>query len=155
MLLIKNILWHSKHSHFCYIQIYGIYCVLSGSKYLQKIWFDSNYNQIFDYVHGTHCLSIDFDKLHRNSLLTIFLSTILLIWGRLHQHFRRSFYTLRSQKRIKDWKLDCLFAHLGYLYLKALRKHVKEIDPWCPKNWFLKNISLHLSVVLIFLFVIH
>jgi hypothetical protein len=37
------------------IQIYGIYRVLISSKFLRNIRSDSNFNRIFDYVHGTHC----------------------------------------------------------------------------------------------------
>jgi len=47
---------NTKHRHFWYMQKYGNYCVIIGSKYSLKIWFGSNFNRIFDYVHGTHCL---------------------------------------------------------------------------------------------------
>jgi hypothetical protein len=50
---------YKKHVLFHVFRIYGKYCGLIGSKYLQKIQFDSNYNWIFDYVCGTHCLSLD------------------------------------------------------------------------------------------------
>ncbi len=54
--LFRIILRNSKHILFSILCIYGKYCVIIGSKYSQKIRFDSNFNQIFDYVHGKHCL---------------------------------------------------------------------------------------------------
>ena len=43
--------------------------------------------------------------------------------------FTRSFYALRSQKRTKDSHLKLLFALLGSEGIKAVRKHVDEINP--------------------------
>ncbi len=34
------------------------YGVLIGSKFSRKNRFDSVFNRIFDYIHGTHCLSV-------------------------------------------------------------------------------------------------
>ncbi len=48
---------NTKHRHFRCMKKYGNYCVIIGSKYSQKIRFDSNFNRIFNYVHGTHCLT--------------------------------------------------------------------------------------------------
>jgi hypothetical protein len=56
--LFRIVSRNSKHGDFCYIQIYGNYRFKIGSKFLRKIRFDSNYNQIFDYAHGTHCLTL-------------------------------------------------------------------------------------------------
>ncbi len=38
------------------------YHIIISSKYLRNIPFDSNYNRIFDYVHGTHCLTCMYFK---------------------------------------------------------------------------------------------
>jgi len=46
-----------KHVLFCVFRMYGNYLALIGSKFLQNNCFDSVLNQIFDYVHGTHCLN--------------------------------------------------------------------------------------------------
>ena len=43
----------------------------------------------------------------------------------------RSFYVRRSQKCKKDSQLKQLFALLGSAGVKAGRKHIDEIDPWC------------------------
>jgi len=51
-------------------------------------------------------------------------------WGQFHQHFPSSFYACRSQRCKKHWWLDCLFALLGSVGIKAAHKHVGEIDPW-------------------------
>jgi len=48
---------NTKHVFFRILNIYGNYCVLIVSKFLRSIHFDSVFNRIFDYVHGTHCLT--------------------------------------------------------------------------------------------------
>ena len=50
-------------------------------------------------------------------------------WGQFHQHFTRSFYTHRSQKRKKNSQLKQLVALLGSASVKAACKHFDEIDP--------------------------
>jgi len=52
------ILPNTKLSHFCYIQKYGKYCILIESKFSRNIHFDLDFNLIFDYVHGMHCLNV-------------------------------------------------------------------------------------------------
>ena len=52
-------------------------------------------------------------------------------WGQFHQRF----YVRRSQKRKKESQLKQLFALSGSACLKALRKHIGEIDPtWCKMS---------------------
>ncbi len=46
-----------KHVLFRIFHIYGNYGVLIDSRFLRNLCFDSDFNRIFDYVHGTHCLS--------------------------------------------------------------------------------------------------
>ena len=48
-----------------------------------------------------------------------------------HQHLTSSFYTRRSQKHKEDSLLKQLFALSGSVGIKAVRKHVDEIDPLC------------------------
>jgi len=48
---------YSKHVLFRIFRIYRKYRVKIGSKFSQNNCFDSVFNQIFDYVHGTHCLT--------------------------------------------------------------------------------------------------
>jgi len=50
------VLRNTKQVNFFNIKIYGNYYVLIGSKFLRNKRFDSVFNQIFDYVHITHCL---------------------------------------------------------------------------------------------------
>ena len=48
---------------------------------------------------------------------------------RLHHYFTSSFYASKSQKRKKDSQVKQLFALLGAVSLKEVRKHIDEIDP--------------------------
>ncbi len=57
----------------------------------------------------------------------ILYNIFLDLWRWFHQGFMISFYMRRSQKR--HWRLDCLFGLLGSVWMKALHKHVGEIDP--------------------------
>ena len=50
--------------------------------------------------------------------------------SQFHQHFMRSFYASRSQKRQKDSKLKQLFALSGSVGIKASNEHVGEIETW-------------------------
>ncbi len=52
----------------------------------------------------------------------------MFIRGQLQQHFTRSFYKCRSQMHKRHWWIDCLFALLGSLCIKAVNKHVGDID---------------------------
>ena len=52
-----------------------------------------------------------------------------LVRCQFHQHFTRSFYARRSQKRKKDSQLKQLFVLAGSVGIKAVCKHVDEIDP--------------------------
>ncbi len=72
----------AKHAHFRNIQIYGNYHVLIDSKYLQKIWFDSNFNWIFDFVHGPHCLTVNVKYTCHKYKIKLFSSPkqILSVW---------------------------------------------------------------------------
>jgi len=55
------------------IRIYGKYCVLIRLLFLRNNRFDSDFNPIFDYVHGTHCLSTDALKNTVSFLKSVFL----------------------------------------------------------------------------------
>jgi len=56
---------------------------------------------------------------------------VFLIWGQFHQHFTSSLYKRRSQKRTKlSQAVSLLYVFLGSIWVKALSKHVGEIDPW-------------------------
>ena len=48
--------------------------------------------------------------------------------GQFHQHFMRSFYACRPQKRNKAWQFEQLFALSGSADVKAVRKNIDEID---------------------------
>ena len=48
--------------------------------------------------------------------------------GQFQHHFTHSFYTFRPQKRKKDSQLKKLFSLLGSEDLKAVRKHLDEIN---------------------------
>jgi len=48
-----------------------------------------------------------------------------------HQHFMRSFYTCRYQRRKNDSQVNSHFLLLGSTRIKVAHKHVGEIDPWC------------------------
>jgi len=52
-----------------------------------------------------------------------------VIRGRFHQHFTRSFYMQRSQKRNKDWWLHCIFELLGSVWVKAAHKMLVKSTP--------------------------
>ena len=52
------------------------------------------------------------------------------ILSRFHQHFTSSFYARRSQKCKKGSQRKQLFVLLGSTSIKALRKHVDEIEIW-------------------------
>jgi len=56
----------------------------------------------------------------------------------LQAAFTSSFYKQLLQKH---WWLDCLFTLLGYVRVKALSKHVGEID---PRGWFHQHIYTQL-----------
>ena len=62
------------------------------------------------------------------------LSIATFIRSQFHRQFRISFYTCRSQKRKKDWKVNQLFALWGSVLVKAACKYIDEIDPR-SKNW--------------------
>ncbi len=47
----------TKHGHFWYIPMCGNYCVFIGLSFSQNSHFDSDFNRIFEFVHGTHCLT--------------------------------------------------------------------------------------------------
>jgi hypothetical protein len=49
--------------------------------------------------------------------------------SRFHQHFISIFYLRRSQKHKKHFDMPVLFQLLGSFRLKAVHKHVGEIDP--------------------------
>jgi len=42
-----------------------------------------------------------------------FRSKKAVTYGRFHQHFMLCFYVRRTQKRKKDWRLDCIFWAFG------------------------------------------
>jgi len=48
---------NTKQVHFRYIQIYRNYRIIIGWKFSRKIHSNSVFNQIFNYVQGTHCLT--------------------------------------------------------------------------------------------------
>jgi hypothetical protein len=58
------------------------------------------------------------------------------IRSRFHQHFTSSFYACRSQKHKNDSQVNSHFVLLWSTCLKALCKHVGEIDPWCKNSTF-------------------
>jgi len=49
-------------------------------------------------------------------------------WGQFHQHFTSSFYECRSQKHVKDWRIDCIFCSFVICKLKSFSWNVDEID---------------------------
>ncbi len=55
--LFRIISQNSKHVLCRVLYKYGKYCVLIDSKLSRNICFDSVFNRIFDYIHGTHCLT--------------------------------------------------------------------------------------------------
>ncbi len=55
--LFRIVLRNMKHIYFRNIQIYGNYRVIIGLLFSRNLCFDSDFNRIFDYVHGTHCLN--------------------------------------------------------------------------------------------------
>ena len=57
----------------------------------------------------------------------------LCCWDQFHQNFM-SFYVRRSQKRKKDTQLKQLFALSGSACVKAVSKHVGEIDDWSKSH---------------------
>ena len=61
--------------------------------------------------------------------------------GQFHLHFTFSFYVPRSQKPQKDGQLKQLFALLGSAGVKAVHKHVDEIDPWFLHTGLGKNVE--------------
>ena len=63
-------------------------------------------------------------------LIYNYRSQLLSLWGQFHQYSTSSFYARRSQKRKKDSQLKLLLALSGSLSVKAVSKHVDEIDPW-------------------------
>ena len=65
--------------------------------------------------------------------------------GQFHLHFTFSFYVPRSQKPQKDGQLKQLFALLGSAGVKAVHKHVDEIDPWFLHTGLGKNVEWSMS----------
>jgi len=53
---------------------------------------------------------------------------VLQTMGQFHQHSTSSFYMRRSQKRKKDWQLDCLFCAFRICKRKSFSYNVDEID---------------------------
>ena len=52
-----------------------------------------------------------------------------VIKGQFHHHFMSSFYARRSCNRKKDSQIMQLFVLLEPAHIKAVRKHIVEIDP--------------------------
>ncbi len=61
------------------------------------------------------------------------LSRLESILGPFHQQFMRSFYMHSYKKRKKDWRIDCIFAFLGFMRLKAARKMLLKSTPGLHK----------------------
>ncbi len=74
---------NTKHVLFRVFYKYENYCVLIGSKYSRNICFDSVFNRKFDYVHGTHCLTVSlwccFVYLFV-SLFQVMFKWVVLLW---------------------------------------------------------------------------
>ncbi len=66
--------------------------------------------------------------------------------GRFHQHFMNSFNMRRFQKCKKDWRLDCIFAVLGSVSVKAGSKMLVKSTPAVPEYfidlWSGRNLKL-------------
>jgi len=70
---------------------------------------------------------------------------VLQTMGQFHQHSTSSFYMRRSQKRKKDWQLDCLFALSGSASVKASHIMLMKLTP-CGKTL---SVNLQMQKVLI------
>jgi len=84
-----------------------------------------------------------FKVLRRSSLARWAKEAMQNIWGQFHQHFPSSFYKRRSQKHKKYCPLDWIFTILRSLQVKAVSKHVDEIDTWSEDlpNWIRDRLS--------------
>jgi hypothetical protein len=60
-------------------------------------------------------------------------------WIKFHQHFACSFYAQRSQNHKKTLMMWLFFALLGSSWVKAVHKHIGEIDPFSKFIFVEKN----------------
>ena len=93
-----------------------------------------NKSTFFCLLFARQCKIICFHHFNFFSLSRIlslnYYRLVILNLGQFHQHFTSGFYASRSQKHNKDSQLKQLFALLGSAGIKAVCKHVDEIDPW-------------------------
>jgi len=66
--------------------------------------------------------------------------------GWFHQHFTQSFYTLRSQRRKKDWWLHCNICTFGICARKTAHKMLVKMTPgdWNLQYDLMQTFSLFL-----------